>query len=133
MNADRLRLWKAFDDFDRSNPHVWELFQRYTFDLIRAGRTRYSARTVVERIRWDAAILTIDVDGLKINNNYSPFYSAKFRWKRPEHAAFFAERKKSKDVDDERCAASRSDVPAGVPTTWRCLRHALHEGNHADA
>ncbi|NJK42981.1 MAG: hypothetical protein HC933_00785 [Pleurocapsa sp. SU_196_0] len=36
-------------------PEVYELFKFYALELLRAGRSRYSARTIVERVRWHQA------------------------------------------------------------------------------
>ncbi len=75
-------------EFDEKNPEVWTLFEQFTWLAIRAGRTRFSATTVLHRIRWETMVGTTD-DPLKINNNHSPYYARKFMSRHPEHAGFF--------------------------------------------
>jgi hypothetical protein len=79
---------EKFDEFDKDNPEVWQMFVRFTFELISKGRTRYSARGVFHRIRWETA-LTTDDQVYKLNNNWSPCYARKFHQSFPEHGEFF--------------------------------------------
>lgn len=41
------------------------------------GRTRYSAKTIVEKIRWDTELHDTDV-AFKINNNYTSGLARRF-------------------------------------------------------
>lgn len=88
-----------FDQFDNDNPKVWELFQRFTFELINKGRKRYSSDGVLHRIRWETA-LTTDDQTYKLNNNWSPYYARKFHKTYPQHAGFFATRPSRADVEE---------------------------------
>jgi hypothetical protein len=40
---------EQFDKYDRENPDIYELFKMFTFQMIRAGREHYSARTIIHR------------------------------------------------------------------------------------
>lgn len=71
------KLQSDFEKFDEANPFVWDLFVKFTMELIRAGRQRYSADSILHRIRWETAVNTTD-ETFKINNNYASFYSRKF-------------------------------------------------------
>lgn len=76
--------------FHRENPRVWELFVRFTFEVIERGFSRYSAYAVFERIRWETD--EADYDGrstFKLNNNYRPYYARWFMARYPEHQGFF--------------------------------------------
>ena len=84
---------EGFNNFHHENPHVYKLFTRFAFDAIRAGRPRFSARTVIHRIRWYTSIETNDPEGFKINNNWSPYYARMFVGEFPHHSKFFASRK----------------------------------------
>jgi hypothetical protein len=81
-------LQQRFDRFDAANPQVWEAFQRYTFELLRAGRTAYSSDAILHRIRWDSAIQTSGTP-FKISNNHSAYYARKFHAAFPQHDGFF--------------------------------------------
>jgi hypothetical protein len=83
---------KRFEEYDRENPEIYELFKSFAFEMIRAGREHYSARTVIHRIRWHTDLHARSDDGFKINNDYSPFYARKFEREFPQHAGFFAKR-----------------------------------------
>lgn len=79
---------KEFQEWHMMNPHVYELFKDYAFELLKAGRARYSARTVVERVRWHMDTQTTGAE-FRINNNYSPVYGRMFLIEYPQYAAFF--------------------------------------------
>jgi hypothetical protein len=68
------RLEAAFAKFHAENPHIYELFKRFTADVIRAGFQNFSARAVFHRIRWYTNVETNDPN-FKINNNHSPYYA----------------------------------------------------------
>lgn len=69
-------LKETFDEFDRDNPHVYDLFVKYALEAKARGRTRFSISMITERIRWYTAIETSDPD-FKINNNHRAFYARK--------------------------------------------------------
>ena len=79
----------SFREFHQANPTIWELFQRYTFEVIRAGHRHYSSRTVLHRIRWHTNVETRSDENFKINNNHSPYYGRLFMETHPEHDGFF--------------------------------------------
>ncbi|HHH29088.1 MAG TPA: hypothetical protein ENK57_12195 [Polyangiaceae bacterium] len=80
--------------FVKKNPEVWRLFVRFTHELIRAGRANYSARAVLHRIRWHAAIQT-EGDDYKINDHVTPVFARWFHEAYPEHAGFFRTRERT--------------------------------------
>jgi len=40
-------------DFHRRHPEVWELFVKFTFEMINRGYKNYSVNAIFERIRWE--------------------------------------------------------------------------------
>lgn len=89
--------YKSFMDYHKENPHIYDLFKKYTFDLIRSDRKHYGAKGVIERIRWHSAL---SAEGMfKINNNYAPGYARLFHIDNPEHEGFFRTRKRSSDIN----------------------------------
>lgn len=87
-------LESAFDEFHEANPEVWDLFKKYTFEVLRAGHKHYSSKAIVERIRWHTDIETKG-GGFKVNNNFTQFYARLFMHTYPKHADFFRTRKVS--------------------------------------
>ena len=83
------QLKQAFEKFDKNNPHVYELFKKYTFDIMKRGRTQYSAMAIIQRIRWHTEIETDSDDQFKIANAHTPFYARKFMAEFPEYNKFF--------------------------------------------
>ena len=83
---------EKFDAFHAENPHIYEKFVYYTMQAIGVGRTRYSARTIIERIRWHTTVESNDPD-FKINDHWPPFYVRLFEMDYPEHEGFFAKRR----------------------------------------
>ena len=45
-------------EFHKQNPHVYDLFQSFTLDVIARGHKHYSAKAVFERIRWHTDVET---------------------------------------------------------------------------
>lgn len=87
----------AFERFDRCNPHIYELFTKFTLEAIKAGRTAYSSRTIFHRIRWHVEVDTVSDDRFKINNNHSPYYARKLMDQMPVIKGFFRTREIRKD------------------------------------
>ena len=85
------KLERAFNEFDAENPGVYELFKRFTFQIINAGHKHYSSDAVLHRIRWHTSIETRR-DEFKINNNFSAYYARKFHNDFPEYDGFFRTR-----------------------------------------
>ena len=81
-----LRL--KFEEFDQSNPMVWDLFKQYTLEALGNGRRNLSVSLVIERIRWETTITTSDPD-FKICNSYRAFYARKFHKDYPIYDGVF--------------------------------------------
>lgn len=78
------KMW----EFHLENPHVYDLFKRFTQQAIDAGFDNYSVNAIFERIRWHTDIETRG-DPFKINNNHRPYYARMFMDERPQHGNFF--------------------------------------------
>lgn len=89
-SAGQERRESAFLEYHAANPHVWAEFERRALAMIAAGRRRYSARTIVEAIRWHFDSTTTTGDGFKINDHHSAFYARLFVAKHTEHREFFS-------------------------------------------
>ena len=87
-----MTLDEAFDKFDRENPHVYELFKRFAFELIGAGYKVVGAELIIQRIRWETAIKT-QGDRFKINNNHRSRYARKFMRDFPQYEGLFRTRR----------------------------------------
>jgi len=86
MKVNGLQL--KFVDFHAKNPHVYELFERYTFDVIRLGIKKIGAKMIMERLRWEIMFETTDVD-FKINNTLTAYYARHFVSKNPDFKYIF--------------------------------------------
>lgn len=67
---------------------VVALFEKYAFDLVKGGFTRYSARAILHRIRWHYHVDQGDRD-FKCNNNWTPRMARWFMRKHPNLDRFF--------------------------------------------
>ena len=93
-----MSLKQDFFEFHKSNPHVYALFEVYTFDTIRSGKTKTSAWLIVNRIRWEVQMKTIG-DEYKIQNGYIQYYARLFMKNHPQHFGFFDTKKIKGDLD----------------------------------
>lgn len=73
--------------YHKENPEVYELFKRFTLEVIASGHLRYSSKAIFERIRWHTEVETSGE--FKMSNNYTPYYARLFMWEFPEHDGFF--------------------------------------------
>ena len=55
----------------QDNRHVYEAFRKAALQMATSGRKRYSARTIVELLRWNSDVEDSEVTW-KINGNYVP-------------------------------------------------------------
>ena len=80
----------------KENPHVWELFERFTFEAIGAGHDRLSAWLIINQIRWETTVKT--TGEFKIKNDYIAYYARLFMAMHPKYEGFF---KTKRMKDDE--------------------------------
>ena len=85
-------LEAEFERFHANNPHVYELFKRFTAEAILAGMKHYSAAAVFHRIRWHTEVETRGDDVFKINQNHCPYYGRLFMKDHPTFEGFFRTR-----------------------------------------
>ena len=86
-NADgdlKLRWWA----WHKANPHIWQLFERFTMEAIARGATRLSGWLIVNRIRWETSVVT-QGDDFKISNDFVALYVRLWRALHPAHAHVF--------------------------------------------
>ena len=86
----------AWEDYHRAHPEVYQRFVRFTKQAIDAGRRNYSARVIIERIRWETELET--GGDFKLPNAHVAFYSRLFMEDHPAHAGFF--RTAQSDADE---------------------------------
>jgi hypothetical protein len=86
------QVLEAFVRFHHANPDVWPLFKRFALQAAARGHRHYSSRAIFERIRWHADVETDDGDGLKLNNNFPPYFARLFHRAHPELDGFFRNR-----------------------------------------
>ena len=95
------QIFTAFKKFHYKHPEVWNLFAKYAQDAIRSGQKNYSAKAIIERIRWH---ITIDNnnDDVKLNNNFTAYYGRMFHAAHPQHDGFFRNRMRKSTEESAR-------------------------------
>lgn len=94
MSEDTKRKWWAWH---KANPHIYELFERFTKEAMSHGHKKLSAWLIVNRIRWETSVVTKG-DYFKISNDFIAYYARLFMHYNPEHKGFF----RTKTLKDER-------------------------------
>lgn len=84
MSELKYKWW----EYHKENPHVYELVEKFTFDVIKRGYDRYSINSIFERIRWHTDIDT-EGDKFKISNNHRAYYARYFMHLHPQYDGFF--------------------------------------------
>lgn len=83
-SIEKMKWWA----WHKKNPMVWELFEKYTYEVIHAGHQHYSHWAVIQRIRWHTDITTRHAD-FKIPNDYIAYYARLFHALHPKYDGFF--------------------------------------------
>lgn len=87
-----------FKKFHASNPHVYVLFKKFALEACERRR-RFSARTVLHRMRWYSNVESEEPAGFKVNDHWSPFYARLFEVEFPQHADLFNKRPAAADLE----------------------------------
>lgn len=73
------------------NPDVRVQFDKWVRQLIDAGRSRYGADAIMERIRWETALGNPKaLRPFKIANEHASFYAHDWAWRYPGERRFFS-------------------------------------------
>ncbi len=91
-------IFKHFLKFHTKNPKIYELFKRYSYELINAGREFYGAKSIMERIRWHVAVETVG-DIFKISNSVTSCYPRLLIIEDPVFEGFFRRHKNGQYED----------------------------------
>jgi hypothetical protein len=81
-------LYKKFIEYDAVNPEIYQMFKKFTFQVIESGYQNSGSQMIIERLRWESIVVAKN-DKFKINNDYAAFYSRKFMKEYPMHNKFF--------------------------------------------
>jgi len=80
---------QRFQQFHADNPQVYELFDRFTREVIRRGYKRFSSDAILHRIRWETSVVTTDRQ-FKINDHYTAYYARLWMQNNPQYDGFFS-------------------------------------------
>lgn len=81
---------ERFEDFHRTNPHVYEALVRLARRFIDAtGKRKLGAQRLIEIARWDLELSTKGEDVYEINNDYAAFYARLVMHQEPDLAGVF--------------------------------------------
>ena len=90
-------IQEKFEEYDRNHPEVWDLFVEFALSARRRGRERYSARAIMQRIRWEREVEQEAAEPFKISNLWSSRYARKLINSDPETWSGFFELRPTKE------------------------------------
>lgn len=90
LNGKSIR--QGFLEFHTANPHVFVEFEKQAMLAISKGRTKLSAKLIINWIRWNEFLRTSDLN-FSINDAFQSYYGRLFVEKYPEHKDKFEMRK----------------------------------------
>lgn len=82
----------GFNKFNQENPHIFKAFEEQALRAISKGRTKISAKLIINWIRWHEFLESSDLN-FKINDAYQSYYARHFIEKYPEYSDVFELRK----------------------------------------
>ena len=83
---------ERFLSFHELNPWIYATLVRMCEQLVAKGRTRIGMKMLFEVLRWQYARSTVG-DDLKLNNNYTSYYTRLIADNRPDLAILFEMRR----------------------------------------
>lgn len=99
INKESKFTQKAFNSFHRDNPSVYKSFVRFALEAARR-RPYFSARAIIQRMRWETMIEENSKSTFKLSNNWVAYYARKFMKDYPQHEGFFRTRTYNGGVHD---------------------------------
>ena len=79
------RFW----EFHAKHPEVYDKFEKIARQVRNAGRTHYSAKIIIERVRHETNAGAKGSREFKINNSYTSRYARHLVEEHPEFKGFF--------------------------------------------
>lgn len=117
MTKSRMeQMREQCEAFHKEHPEVWDMFVKFSLEMINRGYKSYSTNSVIERIRWEKDVGGDGTTQFKINNNFAPFYSRRFMRMYPEHDGFFRTRRQT-SADQTAC-----NLPELTPADYEYVR-----------
>lgn len=90
-----------FKEWIQDNLHIYNEFERHAFHLKREGkRDFYSARAIMEQMRWETLFKEVGSADYKINNNSIPYLSRLVMLENLELDGMFQLRRRGGPEDD---------------------------------
>jgi hypothetical protein len=89
---------QGFIEFHQKNPEVYQAFEQQALRAIKLGRTKISAKLILNWIRWNKSLETTD-ESFKINDAYQSYYARHFANKNPQFKDCFDYRKLRNEED----------------------------------
>jgi hypothetical protein len=97
LSFDRSQFRPDFAEWLLANGHIWSAFAARADAVWNRGRRHYSARTIIEVLRFESMLAEVGGEW-KINNNYAPDLARLYRQTYPDRAALFETRVLSKSL-----------------------------------
>lgn len=82
---------QEFPAWLEENGHVWTRFH-VEADKVRARRSHYSARTIIEFLRHESSLCEATDEDFKLNNNHAPDLARLYLLLNPDAEGFFTTR-----------------------------------------
>ena len=79
---------RKFKEYNTARPEIYAHFKQYAFAMKKTGRKRYSAKCIMERIRWDFDMKYKSTE-FKISNSFTSLYVRLLILREPEFRKFF--------------------------------------------
>jgi len=80
--------WAGFKKYFVKNTDIWRLFVKFAIYAKGKGKTKYSAKAIIERARWECELEGGSGD-YKINNNWTSCMARLLVAKSPDFKDFF--------------------------------------------
>lgn len=81
---------EKFRKFHDENPHIYNEFKKLANKMRVTGRKKYSAKMIINVLRWERDLQTKSNDEFKLNDLYQSMYARLLAYHHPEFENFFS-------------------------------------------
>jgi len=78
----------GFLSYLNENWHLWEGFSQRAFQMVKTGRSHYSAKTIIQVLRFHTDLTEVNSE-FKVNDKWAADFGRLFMLRHPEHKGFF--------------------------------------------
>lgn len=79
---------EAFVKYHKDHPHIYQGFKKLSYQMIGTGRKRYSAKMIINVLRWESDLKAVGEE-YKVSDRFQSMYARLLAFHDPQFENFF--------------------------------------------